>query len=89
MANKKKVKPKGYEVNNKLITGLLEKTGTYKNTYQFRRGLVESQSRVNYQNEFDRLQGSKRLSASHPNVKQWMEHIQNKARASLQGVTKR
>ena len=30
---------------------------------------MDSQRRANYQNEFDRLQGAKRLTALHPNVR--------------------
>ena len=49
--------------------------------------ILESQTRANYQNEFDRLQGAKRLSALHPNVKSRMKGLQNMARKSLRGDT--
>ena len=39
----------------------------------------------NYQSEFDRLQGAKRLIALHPNVNSRMVDIQHKARQSLKG----
>ena len=48
---------------------------------------MEVQKRINYQSEFDRLQGAKRLTALHPNVKSRMIDIQNKARQSLKGDT--
>ena len=42
---------------------------------------------INYQNEFDRLQGAKRLTALQPNVKSRMKELQQKARQSLKGET--
>ena len=35
---------------------------------QFRHDLLESQKRINYHNEFDRLQGAKKLSGLDPHV---------------------
>ena len=52
---------------------------------QFRHDLLESQNRVNYHNEFDRLQGAKKLAALNPNVKSRMQELQKKARQSLNG----
>ena len=49
--------------------------------------MLESQKRVNYQNEFDRFQGAKRLTALHPDAKSRMKELQNKARQSLKGET--
>ena len=46
---------------------------------------MESQKRMNYESEFDRLQGVKRLTALHPNVKSRTVDIQHKARQSLKG----
>ena len=40
---------------------------------------------VNYQNEFDRLQGAKRLTGLHPDVKSRMKAFQQKAGISLDG----
>ena len=41
-----------------------------------------------YQNEFDRLQGIKRLTALHPNVKSRMKYLQNMVKhKSLKGDT--
>ena len=41
----------------------------------------------NCQNEFDRLQGAKRLTALHPNATSRMKELQNKARQPLKGET--
>ena len=38
-------------------------------------------------NEFDRLQGAKRLTGLHPNVKYRMKDLQNMDRKSLKGDT--
>ena len=52
---------------------------------QFRHDLLESQKRVNYNNEFDRLQGAKKLTALDTNAKTIMKELQKKARQSLNG----
>ena len=44
------------------------KKGKIKANIQYRHDLMESQKRVNYQNEFDRLQGAKSLPALNQNV---------------------
>ena len=54
---KKQVIPGSIQFN-KLIAELPEKREKIKAQVQFRHDLIESQKRVNYQNEFDRLQGS-------------------------------
>ena len=86
MANKKKATPGSIQFN-KLIAELPEKREKIKAQVQFRHDLLESQKRVNYQNEFDRLQGAKKLSALDPNVKSRMQDLQKKARQSLKGNT--
>ena len=58
MANKKKVTP-GTVQYNKLIAELPAKREKIKAQIEFRHELLESQKRVNYKNEFDRLQGAK------------------------------
>ena len=88
MANKKKAIP-GTVQFNKLIAELPEKHEKIKAQVQFRHDIIESQKRVNYQNEFDRLQGSKKLSGLDPNVKSRMKELQSKARQSLKGDTHR
>ena len=52
---------------------------------QFRHHLLESQKRVNYQNEFDRLQGAKKLAALNLLAKSRMQELQKKAKQSLKG----
>ena len=56
-----------------------------KANIQYRHDLMESQKHVNYQNEFDRLQGAKKLAGLDPNVKTRMKELQKKARQSLKG----
>ena len=45
---------------NKLINELPERREKLKTQVQFRHNVLESQKRINYQNEFDRLQGAKK-----------------------------
>ena len=45
---------------NTLIAGLPEKREKIKAQIQVRTDLLESQKRVNYKNEFEKLQGNKR-----------------------------
>ena len=84
MPNKKKVTP-GTVQYNKLIAELPEKREKIKAQVQFRHDLLESQKRVNYQNEFDRLQGAKKLTGLDANAKTRMKELQKKARQSLNG----
>ena len=84
MANKKKLNLASTQAN-KLIAELPERREKIKAQVQFRNEILESQKRVNYQNEFDRLQGSKRLTALQPDVKSRMKDLQRKARRSLNG----
>ena len=53
---------------------------------QFRHDLSESQKRVNYNNEFDRLQGAKKLLGLDANTKTRMKELQKKANQSLNGT---
>ena len=75
MANKKKLNLASTQAN-KLIAELPERREKIKAQVQFRNELLESQKRVNYQNEFDRLQGAKRLAGLHPNVKSRLKGLQ-------------
>ena len=84
MPNKKKVTP-GSVQYNKLIAELPEKREKIKAQVQFRHDLLESQKRINYQNEFDRLQGAKKLVGLDANAKTRMKELQKKARQSLNG----
>ena len=54
MANKKKLSLASAQAN-KLIAEQLEKRKKIKAQVQFRKEVSETQKRVNYQNEFDRL----------------------------------
>ena len=84
MPYKKKAIP-GTAQYNKLIAELPEKREKIKALVQFRHDLLESQKRVNYKNEFDRLQGAKKLTALDTNAKTRMQELQKKARQSLTG----
>ena len=70
-----------------MIAGLPERQEKIKAQVQFRNEFLESQKRVNYQNEFDSLQGSETLTALQPDVKSRMKGLQNMARKSLKGDT--
>ena len=52
---------------------------------QFRHDLLESQKRVNYKNEVDRLQGAKKLTGLDANAKTRMQELQKSVRQSLTG----
>ena len=84
MPYKKKAIP-GTVQFNKLIAELPEKRKKIKAQIEFRHDLLESQKRVNYKNEFDRLQGAKRLPGLDANTKTRMQELQKKARKSLSG----
>ena len=85
MANKRKQANPGTVQFNKLIAELPEKREKIKAHIQFRHDLLESQKRVNYQSEFDRLQRAKKLIGLDPQVKTRMQELQKKARQSLNG----
>ena len=84
MPNKKKVTP-GTIQYNKLIAELPEKREKIKAQIEFRHELIESQKRINYKNEFDRLQGAKKIIGLDANAKSRMQELQKKARQSLNG----
>ena len=85
MAYKKKQAIHGTVQFNKLAAELPEKREKIKAQVQFRHDLLESQKRVNYQNEFDRLQVAKKLPGLDVNTKLRMKELQKKARQSLKG----
>ena len=90
MANKKKTNPlalMGYKIDNKLMSEMKKKKETIASPVQFRSDILESPKRINYQHEFDRLQGAKRLVALHPDAKSQMQELQNKASQPLKGET--
>ena len=82
MANKKKLQLGSINAN-KFIAEIPAKK--IQAQVQFRHDIIESQKRINYQNEFDRLQGAKKLVGLNPNVKSQMKSLQHKARQSLNG----
>ena len=86
MTNKKKQATPGTVQYNKLIAELPEKREKIKAQIEFRNNVIESQKRVNYKNEFDRLQGAKRISGLDPQVKSRMKELQKKAKQSLNGT---
>ena len=62
MPYKKKQPLPGSVRFNKLIAELPEKREKIKAQVEFRNNIIESQKRVNYKNELDRLQGAKKKS---------------------------
>ena len=77
MANKKKLNLASTQAN-KLIAELPERREKISTQVQFRTEILESQKRVSYQNEFDRLRGAKRLAGLHPNVNYRIKEFQQK-----------
>ena len=59
MPNKKKLNPASTQAN-KLIAELPGRREKITAQEQFRHYILESQKRINYQSEFDRLQGSEK-----------------------------
>ena len=86
MPYKKKQPIPGSVQFKRLIAELPEKREKIKAQIEFRNDVIESQKRVNYKNEFDRLQGAKKLSGLDANAKTRMKELQNKARQSLNGT---
>ena len=87
MTNKKKQATPGTGTvqYNKLIAELPEKREKIKAQIEFRNNILESQKRINYKNEFDRLQGAKKISGLDANAKTRMKELQKKAKQSLNG----
>ena len=77
MPYKKKAIPGTVQFNN-LIAELPEKQEKIKAQVQFRHDLLESQKRVNYKNEFDRLHGAKKLPGLDANKKQECKNYRRK-----------
>ena len=84
VAIKKKLNPTSIQTN-KFIAELPENRENIRAHVEFRHDLLESQKRVNYQSEFDRLQGAKKLSGLGTHVKSRMKGLQSMARKPLQG----
>ena len=85
MPYKKKQPIPGSVQFNKLIAELPEKRQKIKAQIEFRNDILESQKRINYKNEFDRLQGGKKLAGLDANAKARMKELQKKAKQSLNG----
>ena len=77
MPYKKKAAP-GTNQFNELIDQLPEKKRKIHGQVQFRHDLLEPQKRINYHNEFDRLQGVKKLSGLNANTKSRMQELKKK-----------
>ena len=73
MRYKKKQAIPGSVQFNKLIAELPEKREKIQAQIGFRNNIIESQKRVNYNNEFDRLQGAKKTSGLDANTKTRMK----------------
>ena len=86
MPYKKKQAIPGTDQFNKLIAELPEQREKVKAQVQFRHDLLESQKRDNYKNEFDRLQGAKKIAGLDDNAKTQMKELQKKAKQSLNGT---
>ena len=84
MTYKKKASP-GTVQFEKLAAEIPEKQEKIKAQVQFRHDLLESQKITNYKNEFDRLQGAKKMPGLDANTKPRMKELQRKARQSLNG----
>ena len=87
MPYKKKQGIPGTVQFNKSIAELPEKREKIKSQIEFRHDLLESQKRVNYQNEFDRLQGAKKLPALDPHVKGRMQELKKEGEAIIKWHT--
>ena len=74
-------------IKKELTSEMKKKKASVASSVQFRNDMLESQKRINSQNEFDRLQGAKLMSALHPNVESRMKDLQHKARESFKGET--
>ena len=85
MPNKKKQATPGSVQFNKFIAELPEKREKIKAQVQFRHDLLETQKRVNYKSEFDRLQGAKKLPGLDAKTKSRIQELQKKAKQSLNG----
>ena len=86
MPHEKKQAIPGSVQFNKLIAELPGQREKVKAQVQFRHELLESQKRVNYKNEFDRLRGAKLLPGLDPNTKTRMKELQKKATQPLNGT---
>ena len=68
-----------------MIAKLPEKREKINAQIGFRNDFLESQKRVSYKNELNRLQGAKNLSGLGANTTSIMKGLQKKAKQSLKG----
>jgi len=80
MAGKRKKFVPGSVAANKLIAEIPAQAEKIRASIKFRQDTLESQKRLNYQNEFDRLHGMKHLN---PGLITRMKELQTKAHKSL------
>ena len=73
MPYKKKQPIPGSVQFKKLIAELPEKAKKIKAQTEFRNSIIESQKCINYKNEFDRLQGAKKISGLDAHAKTRMK----------------
>ena len=86
MAYKRKQAIPGTGQFNKLIFELPEKREKIKAQVEFRNNILESQKRINYKNEFDRLQGAKKLPGLDSKTQLRVNELQKKAKQPLNGT---
>jgi hypothetical protein len=80
MAGKKKKFIPGSIAANKLIAEIPAQAEKIRASIMFRHDALETQKRVNYQNEFDRMHGMKHIN---PGLISRMKELQGKAHKSL------
>ena len=87
MTGKKKTAmlPKLNKTDQKLLDELKKKRANLVSSVQFRHDTLETQKRINYQNEFDRLQGAQKIEGLKTHTKNRMKDLQDMARKSLNG----
>ena len=73
MPYKKKQPIPGSIQFNELIAELPEKREKIKAQIEFRNSIIESQKRINYKNDFDRLQGAEKIIGLDANAKTRMK----------------
>ena len=87
MPYKKKQANPGTVQFNKLTAELPEQRETVTAQVQFRDDLLESQKRVNYKNEFDRLLGAKKSSRTGCQCKNTNERTTEESEAIIKWYT--
>ena len=86
MQYKKKQAIPGTVQFNKFIAELHGKRETNKAHIEFINDILESQKRINYKSEFERLQGAKKLVGLDAHTITRMKGLQKKTKQSLNGT---